>query len=207
MILAGWFVAELKKKKRNGCSLSLELALPSLCFAIIFCGLLFHLYNLWLYGNPLYPAELRVFGLTILPGRYNASVFIHHGWSPAAFSKMLLSDTGVLRNEQCSLESCCGWRCSVPLGLLVLRRLKPADWLPTALFVFYPLASHPGLLCCCAVLDGASAAPSQSITLLWCGMGWSLHLLTRERSQATGDSPPPRLAWHSSPMRCFFLFL
>ncbi|MFN0018162.1 MAG: hypothetical protein ACKVP0_07885 [Pirellulaceae bacterium] len=200
VILAGWFVVELRKQhapfrwKRTAI----------LGVATLFCGLPFHLQNLWLHGNPLYPAELQVFGLTILPGRYNASVFIHHGWSPAAFSKMLLSDTeSYAMNKQFGIVL---WLAMlVPLGMLVLRRLKLADWLPTALFVFYPLAS---------IMAYFAVVPFWTehrllfpvYYLLWCGLGWSLHLLTRERSQATGELAAAAVGLAFIVYACFFLF-
>jgi hypothetical protein len=203
VILVGWFIAELRKGNDAVTPFRWK-RVATLCLAIIFCGLLFHLHNLWLYGNPLYPAELRIFGLTILPGRYNASVFIHHGWSPAAFGKMLLSDTeSYAMNRQFGIVL---WLAMlVPLGLLVLRRLKPADWLPTALFVFYPLAS---------ILVYFAVVPFWTehrllfpvYYLLWCGLGWSLHLLTRERSLATGEFAAATVGLAFIAYACFFLF-
>ncbi len=155
----------------------------AICAAIVLCGLAFHFRNLWQHGNPLYPAELRVLGLRILPGRYNASVLINHGWSPGALSKMLLADAeSYAMNRQFGVVL---WLAMlVPLAFLALRRLKPADLLPTILFVFYPLAS---------VLVYFAVVPFWSehrllfpvYYLLWGGLGWSLHLLTREANELT----------------------
>jgi len=202
-ILAGWFVVELRKENEMDTPFRWK-RVAILCGAILLCCLPFHLHNLWLHGNPLYPAELRVFGLTILPGRYNTSVFINHGWSPAAFSKMLLSDTeSYAMNRQFGVVL---WLAMlVPLAMLVLRRFKRADWLPTALFVFYPLAS---------ILAYFAVVPFWTehrllfpvYFLLWCGLGWSLHLLTRERSQTTGEIAAAAVGLAFIAYACFFLF-
>lgn len=70
----------------------------------------------------------------------------------------------------------------VPPALLALRKLKAGDWLPTVLFVFYPLAS---------IVVYFATVPFWSehrllfpvYYLLWGGLGWSLTLLTRGRSE------------------------
>ena len=150
---------------------------------------MFHFRNLWEHSNPLYPAELRILGLRILPGRFDASVFVNHGWSPRAFSKMLLSDDA----QDFSIFSI-NTQFGVPLWLAMLvpvvlsarRKLKLVDWLPAALFVIYPLAS---------VLLYFLIVPFWSehrllfpvYYLLLGGFGWSLHLLARERGELAGD--------------------
>jgi hypothetical protein len=110
-------------------------------------------------------------------------VFISHGWSPAALAKMLFADP---EGEQFAMYKQYGivlWPAMlVPLALLVLRKLKAGDFLPTVLFVFYPLAS---------IVAYFAAVPFWSehrllfpvYYLLWGGLGWSLTLLTRERNE------------------------
>ena len=171
--------------------------------AIIFCGLAFDWYNLWAHGNPLYPAELRVLGLRILPGRYDASVLCNHGWSPAALGKMLLWDT-----ESYAMPKQFGgvlWLAlGMTLGMLALGRLRREDLLPTALFVFYPLAS---------VLVYLAVVPFWSehrllfpvYYLLWGGLGWSLHLLTREQRETVRELATGLLGLAFVAHACFFL--
>ena len=180
LVLVGWLIAARRGAKDEAQPFPWRRT-GAICVAIILCGLAFHFRNLWLHGNPLYPAELRILGLRILPGRYNASIFINHGWSPSAFRKMLLYDTeSYAMNKQFGIVL---WAAMlVPLGLLGLRRLKPADWLPTMLFVSYPLSS---------ILVYFAVVPFWSehrllfpvYYLLWGGLGWSLHLLTRVASE------------------------
>ncbi|MBC7854093.1 MAG: hypothetical protein IAF94_11710 [Pirellulaceae bacterium] len=182
LVLIGWLIAARRGAEEEAQPLLLR-RMSAICAAIVLCGLAFHFRNLWLHGNPLYPAELRILGLRILPGRYNASIFISHGWSPVAFRKMLLYDTeSYAMNKQFGVVL---WAAMlVPLGLFSIRRLKPADLLPTALFVFYPLSS---------ILVYFAVVPFWSehrllfpiYYLLWGGLGWSLHLLTREASDFT----------------------
>lgn len=184
VVLVGWLIAAMRGAK-GGAQPFAWRRTGAICAAIVLCGLAFHFRNLWEHGNPLYPAELRILGLRILPGRYAASVFINHGWSPAAFSKMLLYDTeSYAMNKQFGVVL---WAAMlVPLGLLALRRLNRADLLPTVLFVFYPLAS---------ILVYFSVVPFWSehrllfpvYYLLWGGLGWSLHLLTRESTERTRE--------------------
>jgi hypothetical protein len=181
VILVGSLAAERSADSAAGGRSKIRIG--AICAAIILCGLAFHIRNLWEHGNPFYPAELRVLGLRILPGRYNASVFINHGWSWAALSKMLYSDP---EGEQFAMYTQYGivlWPAMlVPLALLVLRKLKGADALPTVLFVFYPLASI-------AVYFAVVPFWSEHrllfpvYYLLWGGLGWSLRLLTRGQSE------------------------
>jgi len=184
VILAVWLVAEARRTDTSSPPFRWR-RIGAICAAILLCGLAFHLRNLWQHGNPLYPAELKIAGLQILPGRYNTSVFINHGWSPVAFSKMLLHDTESFAiNLQFGIVL---WLAMlVPPAMFVRRRLRALDLLPTVLFVLYPLAS---------VLAYFAVAPFWSehrllfpvYYLLWGGLGWSLHLLTREATQPSRE--------------------
>jgi hypothetical protein len=181
VILAGFLVRERSADFAEGRRLRTRIG--AICLAIVLCGFAFHFRNLWEHGNALYPAELRILGLRIFPGRYNAAVFISHGWSPAALAKMLFADP---EGEQFAMYKQYGivlWPAMlVPLTFLALRRLKAGDLLPTVLFVFYPLAS---------IVAYFALVPFWSehrllfpvYYLLWGGLGWSLTLLTRERSE------------------------
>lgn len=182
MIFVGWFVrarsANCAEGRRWGNFRKRTVAISA---AIVMCGLAFHFRNLWEHGNPLYPAELRVLGLRILPGRYNAAVFVNHGWSPRAVSRMLLwDDAPFAMNKQFGPVL---WLAMlVPLALAARRKLTAADLLPAVLFVVYPLVS---------VLIYFVVVPFWSehrllfpvYYLLWGGFGWSLHLLTRGRRE------------------------
>jgi hypothetical protein len=180
VILIGWLIAARRGAKDEAQPFPWR-RMIAISAALVLCGLVFHFRNLWEHGNPLYPAELRILGLPLLPGRYDASVLSNHGWSPAAFRKMLLYDT-----ESYAMSKQFGivfWLAMlVPLGLLLLRRLTSADLLPAILFVCYPLAS---------VLVYFAVVPFWSehrllfpvYYLLWGGLGWSLYLLSREMAK------------------------
>jgi hypothetical protein len=186
LMFIGWFVrvssADFAEGRRWG---SVRIWRGVICAAIVLCGLAFHFRNLWEHGNPLYPAELRVLGLRILPGRYNTSVLVNHGWSPRAFSKMLFSDD-VLFAMNTQFGGALWLAMLVPLVLAARRKLTSADLLSAALFVVYPL------LC---VLIYFTVVPFWSehrllfpvYYLLWGGFGWSLNLLMRGRGALVRD--------------------
>ncbi|MCE9526030.1 MAG: glycosyltransferase family 39 protein [Planctomycetales bacterium] len=175
----------------------------SICGAIIFCGLAFHWHNLWKHGNPLYPAELRMLGMPILPGRYDASVLRNHGWSLAALGKMLLWDSEAYAMPK-QFGGILWLAMGTTLGMLALRRLRREDVLPSVLFVFYPLAS---------VLVYFAVVPFWSehrllfpvYYLLWGGLGWSLQLLTRERTETIRELAAGVLGLMFVAHACFFL--
>jgi len=58
--------------------------------ALLLAGSVFYLRNAALYGNPLYPAIIRVGGIEVFPGLYETSGMARHPWSLAFFKQMLL---------------------------------------------------------------------------------------------------------------------
>jgi len=46
--------------------------------------------NWWLYGNPLYPAAIRVGGVEVFPGLYDTQAMARHAWSLSMLQRMLL---------------------------------------------------------------------------------------------------------------------
>jgi hypothetical protein len=147
------------------------------CAVTILAGSAFQLRNLWEFGNPLYPARLSLAGLSILPGRYDPSVFVTHGWSPDALYMMLFNDL-----ETFSMRSQYGGLLWLALLVTVVhlarRRLRSGDAVPTILFVCYPLA---------AVIMYFAVTPFWRehrllfpvYYLLWGGLAWSLCLSAR----------------------------
>jgi hypothetical protein len=203
LVLAGWFVAQMRGTK-DAVQLFRWRQTAALCFVILLCGLVFQFRNLVRYGNPLYPAELGIAGIPLLPGRYNAAVFINHGWSPAAFSKMLLYDTeSHAMNRQFGIVL---WLAMlVPPIMLILRRWKTADLLPALLLVIYPLAS---------IVIYFAVVPFWSehrllfpvYYLLWLNLGWSVCLLTREAGKMVGQLIAAGVGLACVVYALFFLF-
>ncbi len=148
------------------------------CAVIILAGSAFQWRNLWQQGNPLYPAELSVAGITILPGRYDTSVFVTHGWSPRALHLMLFNDL-----ETFAMRAQYGgplWLAMlVTLLHLALRRPRKGDGLPTILFVGYPLAA---IICYFAVTPfwREHRLLFPVYYLLWGGLAWCLCLVARD---------------------------
>ncbi len=62
--------------------------------AIVLAGSCFYLRNWFVYGNPLYPAEIAVGGVRLFAGLYGPSVLIDHGWSLSALGKVLFHESG-----------------------------------------------------------------------------------------------------------------
>lgn len=203
LVLAAWFVAQVRGGKDAVQPFRWRRA-GAICLVILLCGLAFHFRNLVRHGNPIYPAELSIAGIPLLPGRYNAAVFINHGWSPAAFSKMLLYDTeSHAMNRQFGIVL---WLAMlVPPIMLILRRLKTVDLLPAVLLVIYPLAS---------IVIYFAVVPFWSehrllfpvYYLLWLSLGWSICLLTRETGEVAGQLVSAALGVACVVYALFFLF-
>ena len=184
LIFVAWFVAAVRATDGQEQEFRWRRA-AVVCAAILLLGWTFHLRNLWQYGNPLHPADLAIAGIRILPGRYDPSVFVNHGWSPSALRKMLLYDT-----ESYAMSRQFGivlWGAMlVPLTLLAVRRLTRGDIVPMALFVLYPLAS---------VLMYFFVTPFWAehrllfpvYYLLWVGLAWSLHLVMRSLAESKAE--------------------
>lgn len=204
VILASWFWAEIRKSRNDELPFRWRRT-GVICLAILLCGLGFQFRNFWLHGNPLYPAELSLLGFPILPGRYNTSVFINHGWSPAVLGGMLVGGT-----QDYAMGYHFGivlWLAMlVPLGMWVRRQWKPEDLLPMLLLVCFPLGS---------ILVYFGVVPFWSehrllfpvYYLLWCGFGWSLHLLTRARSESVRELTAALVGLYFILLASAFLFL
>jgi hypothetical protein len=63
--------------------------------ALLFAGSVFYGRNAVLYGNPLYPAIIRIGGIELFPGLYDTSAMARHPWSLAFFKQMLLDGEGL----------------------------------------------------------------------------------------------------------------
>lgn len=66
-----------------------------LAVLIASAGLVFHIRNLILFGNPFYPNTFRFAGIEICPGLFDLSVFRDHGWSLSALCRALLEEPNV----------------------------------------------------------------------------------------------------------------
>jgi hypothetical protein len=58
--------------------------------ALLLAGSVFYGRNMLLYGNPLYPASIRVGGIEVFPGLYDTGAMARHPWSLSFFKRMLL---------------------------------------------------------------------------------------------------------------------
>ena len=175
LILIGWILFAVRTQANTDEPWRWRMT-AIVCALIILAGSAFYLRNLWQFGNPLYPAEFFVF-----PGRYDTSVFVKHGWSPAAFSKMLLNDTETFAMKT-QFAAVLWLGMLVNLVYLVLRRIRKSDILPTVLFVGYPLASIV-LYFVVTPFWREHRLLFPVYYLLWGGLAWTLFLLMRDRKE------------------------
>ena len=85
-------------------------------------------------SDPMYPAQIRLAGLELLPGLYNSSVLIDHGWSTASLFRMLVHDRGYFAMSwQWGLPLWIGSLFTVVLGLM-RRKLPFSRFLAGGLF-------------------------------------------------------------------------
>ncbi|MCA9129071.1 MAG: hypothetical protein KDB22_18415, partial [Planctomycetales bacterium] len=144
----------------------------SAAVAILLGGAFFFLRNVWETGNPLFPADFTILGMAILPGLYDASVFVDHGWSPTALAKMLFwdSETFAMKAQFGTLL----WSALITNVVFIWKRgFRASDRLPCLIFVIYPLA---------AVIAYFSLVPFWAehrllfpiYFLLFGGLGWCL---------------------------------
>lgn len=203
VILLGWLVAAARSPAKAGKNFHWRRA-GIVCAALLLLGLMFHLRNLWVFGNPLYPAELKVAGLRLLPGRYDPSVFVNHGWSLSTLMKMLVHDDQLFAMKQ-QFGAVLWLAMLAPLSQLAFRRLKGPDLLPASLFVIYPLAS---------ILIYFAVTPFWAehrllfpvYYLLWGGLAWSLHLLTRSGTESNAEWLSAGVGAGFAAFAVFFLF-
>ncbi|MHC4873210.1 MAG: hypothetical protein ACYTFY_15310, partial [Planctomycetota bacterium] len=76
----------LKNKDESG----KKSLLTAVSVVIMLAGGFFYFRNWYLYGNPLFPASLSLFGQQIFSGLYNSSVLVNHGWDLSLIRSMFI---------------------------------------------------------------------------------------------------------------------
>ena len=110
--------------------------------AVLLAGSAFYLRNWALHGNPLYPAEVRVWGATLFAGLYDASKLIDHGWSLSALGKMLLHDgSGTWFALKLPFSGLLWVGFLTSLILVLARFRRRASWRVLAVTAAFPLLS------------------------------------------------------------------
>jgi len=112
---------------------------PIVAAAILAAGASFYVRNWALHGNPVFPAEVRLFGATVFPGLYDAGVLIDHGWSAAALGAMLVHDTATFAMPlTAGVLLWCGWGVSAARSVAWRRR---GGWPAPAAGCLFPLVA------------------------------------------------------------------
>lgn len=180
VLILAWSI--LLRHQSDAVALNQRLRTACYCGLIISLGLAFHLRNLVQFGNPLYPADISLLGIRVLPGLYDMSVFVDHHWSLAAISDLFFQgrETFALR-FYVALPL---WLAMLGNLLLHVRRKKiEADVLPLLLFVVYPM------VCVLLYLAFTPFWREHRLLfppyyLLWCGAGmWLASWAQVEESQ------------------------
>ena len=114
-------------RRWRGASIRRRIVEPVAAAAILAAGAAFYVRNWVLYGNPVFPAEVRLFGATVFPGLYDAGVLIDHGWSPAALGPMLVHDAATFAMPLVAgVLLWCGWGLSAVRS--IARRPRRGGW-------------------------------------------------------------------------------
>ncbi len=58
---------------------------------LLLLGSSFFLRNWFQTGNPVFPARVQLFGITLFKGLYDPSIQIDHGWNPGRFYRLLIN--------------------------------------------------------------------------------------------------------------------
>ena len=119
------------------------LAEAAAAVVLVLAGSFFYLRNWFVHGNPLYPAEIGIGGVTLFAGLYDSSVLIDHGWSLSAFGKVLFheGDPGVAFAFRLPFGGLLWLGFLASATLLLARFRSRASWPVLAATVVFPLLS------------------------------------------------------------------
>lgn len=108
---------------------------------VLVAGAFFYWLNWARNGNPFWPGRLKLLGIE-LPGLFDPSVLVDHGWAPSAIRALLVSG-GELHSitPPWSLPLWLGWGATLLLALRARQRGRRVYWQRLAVAVVFPVLS------------------------------------------------------------------